>query len=126
MVTDVVTEMVDLPAGVIHDFLTRAHSDAYEAWRRQEVVVDAMRADVAGGSGSGADRSVGQAQLGEQIAVAAALRRHVDELAAAVERSENGKYGICIRCGDPIPAERLEVFPASTLCVACKQDAEHQ
>lgn len=56
----------------MHEALTRLHSDACEAWTRQEFVVEAMRADVDAGSGNGADRGVGQAQLGEQVTVAAA------------------------------------------------------
>ena len=30
---------------------------------------------------------------------------------AALDRIENGSYGICVRCGDPIGEERLDVLP---------------
>jgi RNA polymerase-binding transcription factor DksA len=32
----------------------------------------------------------------------------VGEIEAALERLENGSYGICKRCTEPIPFERLE------------------
>lgn len=42
---------------------------------------------------------------------------------AAVERAEqriaDGTYGRCLRCGHPIPPERLEALPAAETCLAC-------
>ena len=35
----------------------------------------------------------------------------------ALDRVAAGKYGNCEVCGNPIPVERLEVLPYSTLCV---------
>jgi DnaK suppressor protein len=50
----------------------------------------------------------------------------VDSLNATEERIEralaklaDGSYGICDRCGQPIPTARLEAAPESVLCVAC-------
>jgi DnaK suppressor protein len=37
----------------------------------------------------------------------------------ALARIEAGTYGICESCGNPIPVERLDVLPYSTICVAC-------
>lgn len=37
----------------------------------------------------------------------------------ALERVSAGTYGICESCGTPIPVERLDVLPYSTLCVDC-------
>jgi predicted RNA-binding Zn-ribbon protein involved in translation (DUF1610 family) len=34
--------------------------------------------------------------------------------------SEWGQAQVCENCGAPIPRERLEVFPAATLCVGCQ------
>ena len=37
----------------------------------------------------------------------------------ALSRIESGGYGICERCGNAIPVERLDALPYSTLCVSC-------
>lgn len=37
----------------------------------------------------------------------------------ALRRVEAGEYGVCERCGEPIPVARLEVLPHATLCVTC-------
>jgi RNA polymerase-binding protein DksA len=39
----------------------------------------------------------------------------------ALERLEEGEYGICESCGIAIPVTRLEVLPYTTLCVECAQ-----
>ncbi len=48
----------------------------------------------------------------------------VREIDAALERIDAGTYGTCIRCGNPIPDERLEAVPYAVLCVSCKRDEE--
>jgi DnaK suppressor protein len=37
----------------------------------------------------------------------------------ALERMDAGTYGVCARCGEPIPYGRLLVFPEARLCAAC-------
>lgn len=44
------------------------------------------------------------------------------EIDAAERRLAAGTYGICIDCDRPIAAERLEVLPATPVCVACADD----
>src|SRR5690606_24181117 len=39
----------------------------------------------------------------------------------ALARVDAGTYGICARCGKPIPAARLEVRPFAELCVPCAE-----
>jgi RNA polymerase-binding protein DksA len=43
---------------------------------------------------------------------------------AALARVENGTYGVCQRCGNPIGEERLEALPWATLCIDCKRKQE--
>ncbi|MDG4826484.1 TraR/DksA C4-type zinc finger protein [Asanoa sp. WMMD1127] len=44
----------------------------------------------------------------------------------ALSRLAAGSYGHCEGCSAPIPVERLEIFPAATSCVACKQTRERR
>lgn len=43
----------------------------------------------------------------------------VADIDQALERLEAGTYGLCVTCGSPIPAERLEAVPWAALCVPC-------
>ena len=40
---------------------------------------------------------------------------------AALDRLAAGTFGACLRCGQPIPDERLEVLPWAAFCVRCQQ-----
>jgi DnaK suppressor protein len=42
----------------------------------------------------------------------------------ALERLEDGSFGICDRCGQEIPLSRLEARPMTTLCLDCKVEQE--
>jgi DnaK suppressor protein len=65
------------------------------------------------------DREVDES-LGEN---ADQLVRDID---AALARLDEGTYGTCTRCGQPIPEERLEAVPYAVLCVSCKRDEERR
>ena len=48
----------------------------------------------------------------------------LSEIDAALGRIENGTFGTCERCGQPIGAERLEALPWATLCIEDKRKQE--
>ena len=52
-------------------------------------------------------------------ALVAQARRHLAEVDAAIQRLEDGDYGTCVRCGEPIPAARLEARPSAATCIGC-------
>ncbi len=49
----------------------------------------------------------------------AGARRDLDALDRAADRIADGTYGRCLRCGEPIPGERLEALPAAETCLTC-------
>lgn len=46
-------------------------------------------------------------------------RKRLEELDSALERLEDGGYGVCANCGRPIAAERLLARPTATTCIDC-------
>jgi len=46
-------------------------------------------------------------------------RLRLQEVDEALDRIENGTYGICEECGSPISLKRLEVRPVAKYCVPC-------
>jgi DnaK suppressor protein len=58
------------------------------------------------------------------LALIVTLERKLEDIDHALEQAEEGGYGICENCGQPIDPERLEIFPEATLCVNCKRQSE--
>ncbi|MEZ4239316.1 MAG: TraR/DksA C4-type zinc finger protein [Myxococcota bacterium] len=48
-----------------------------------------------------------------------AARTEIDQIRAALQRVDNGTYGTCTRCGEPIAPARLAALPATPFCRAC-------
>ncbi|MEX0450019.1 TraR/DksA family transcriptional regulator [Spiribacter sp. 221] len=42
-------------------------------------------------------------------------------IASALQRCDDGSYGECLRCGEFINPQRLEIDPAATLCIHCAE-----
>jgi len=55
-------------------------------------------------------------------ALGGSLRDELGLIEAALSRIERGEYGICERCGQAIPAARLEALPNASRCVGCQEE----
>lgn len=51
---------------------------------------------------------------------------YAKKLLRALEKIENGDYGVCEECGDDIRFERLKARPTAELCISCKDEAERE
>jgi RNA polymerase-binding protein DksA len=45
---------------------------------------------------------------------------------SALTRIQQGKYGLCIKCGKRIPQDRLEAIPYALMCIECKTAEERR
>ncbi|MBV9713340.1 MAG: TraR/DksA C4-type zinc finger protein [Ktedonobacteraceae bacterium] len=48
------------------------------------------------------------------------------EVNAALKRIEDGTYGLCVVCGQPIPEKRLEAIPWAARCVKDQEQLEQR
>jgi len=48
----------------------------------------------------------------------------VNRITAALERLDEGEYGVCVECGETIASARLRVMPEVTTCVRCQDRLE--
>src|ERR1700688_1936157 len=46
------------------------------------------------------------------------------EIRAALERIDNGTFGICLNCEEEIAAKRLAAVPWTALCIVCQEVVE--
>ncbi len=49
------------------------------------------------------------------------LELKLEKIKKAIQRLEDGKYGLCLECGEKIKDERLSIIPEAELCVECKK-----
>ena len=75
--------------------------------------------------GESADEAAEAQEQAKQFAVVQQLQRQLAQVLAARQRLTDGTYGTCESCGRPIPQERLEALPYTTLCVDCQRRREH-
>jgi DnaK suppressor protein len=54
------------------------------------------------------------------LALSAQALAAVDEIDRALGKIQLGTYGVCEKCGENIPKERLKALPYAALCVKCK------
>ena len=65
-----------------------------------------------------ADSGQVAAEQGETRMLAASLNDQLREAEAALARMDDGSYGRCEVCGEPIAPARLEAMPATRFCIA--------
>jgi DnaK suppressor protein len=51
-------------------------------------------------------------------------RKLIFKIQEALQRLENGEYGVCEECGEDIAIDRLKARPVTTLCIDCKSSQE--
>ena len=52
------------------------------------------------------------------------LADRINRLTAALERIDDGRYGICDVCGNAIEGPRLAALPEAVTCLSCQRDKE--
>jgi DnaK suppressor protein len=49
---------------------------------------------------------------------------YLSKIDRALKKIEEGNFGICESCEEPISTKRLEARPVTTLCIRCKEEQE--
>ena len=61
-----------------------------------------------------------------QISLREKESEYLKQIEYALRKIEEGTYGICERCGEPISYERLKARPISIYCIKCKKKLEEE
>jgi DnaK suppressor protein len=48
----------------------------------------------------------------------------VRQLRSAMERLDDGSYGICLQCEEPISPKRLKAVPWAEFCISCQETVD--
>ncbi len=109
-----------------------------EDWRDRLVALRAELENVAATSDeSAAVVELDQSKVGrlsrmdalqaQAMAQASGNRRQamLGKITAALKRIDDGDYGLCCECDEPINPKRLEFDPTATLCIDCASKIEN-
>jgi DnaK suppressor protein len=99
--------------------------------RRQELLDEAERTVNGMGSASQTfadptDRASLESERIATLRIRDRERKLIAKIDSVIERIEDGTYGNCDECGEPISVERLKVRPETTLCINCKAEQEEE
>lgn len=85
-------------------------------------VEDQVGMDIGGGYDEDlADVASNTFEREKGLALESSVQQMLAQVEDALSRIDEGTYGFCQRCGDPIDIARLRVLPFATLCIRCKE-----
>ena len=87
--------------------------------RLERSIATRMGADDAAPTMGSALRGGAQTHGGLAVALETRVFDRREMLDSALRRLEEGTYGLCVSCHNPIPFGRLVVMPEATYCVRC-------
>ena len=75
-----------------------------------------------------ADRATVESDRSFTLRIRDRERKLIKKIRSALQRMEDGTYGICDECGEDIGVLRLKARPVTKLCIQCKskQEADEQ
>ena len=53
-------------------------------------------------------------------------REEIAKISAALLRLDNGRYGTCSECSEPIEADRIKAYPYADECIDCARFGERR
>jgi DnaK suppressor protein len=83
---------------------------------RESLLIDRV-SDIADMNLQAAEREITGQYLGHSSTLARRIR-------SAIERLNNGSYGVCLRCEEDIALKRINAIPWAELCIQCQEDAD--
>jgi DnaK suppressor protein len=74
-----------------------------------------------GRQGDMADQASGNNEVHIQLKLKQTDAKILQAIGEALHRIEQGTFGVCRDCGDPIAEARLNAIPWTRVCIACKE-----
>lgn len=113
--------------GKVRDLLETEAAQLREDIGRAESDIASRLDDAVGDAGDDqADVGAKTYEREHELAMTHNARELLTQTEQALERIEQGSYGTCQSCGEPIGKARLQAQPRAVLCVACKQREERR
>jgi DnaK suppressor protein len=70
------------------------------------------------------DRATQESDRTFELRIRDRERKLINKIKEALERIDDGTFGVCDLCGEDISEARLKARPVTTLCIDCKIEQE--
>lgn len=70
------------------------------------------------------DRAMSESNRSIELRERDRERKLIQKIKKAIQRTEDGSYGVCDECGEEISESRLKARPETILCINCKEEQE--
>jgi len=70
------------------------------------------------------DRATQESDRTFELRIRDRERKLLNKIREALEKIDNGTFGICEMCGEEISEARLKARPVTTYCIDCKMEQE--
>lgn len=91
---------------------------------RERLVAEIGETIIAPGQMTYGSQAAAASQVFEQqrdLALRDRSESHLALVDEALSRLDDGTFGVCLRCGQPIAAARLEALPWAAFCIDCQR-----
>jgi DnaK suppressor protein len=76
------------------------------------------------GSGDEGDLAVSELNLSMSLRLQERQTQLLQKIDHALAKIDEGSFGLCEQCEEPLNINRLKARPVATLCIACKEEQE--
>ncbi|BDQ32942.1 RNA polymerase-binding protein DksA [Pseudodesulfovibrio portus] len=98
--------------GMLDDILKKSEATIEDMTESGEVYADP------------ADRATAESDRAFTLRLRDRERKLIKKIQKAIDRIDDGEFGLCQECGDEISIPRLKARPMTTLCINCKSKQE--
>lgn len=72
------------------------------------------------------DRATQESDRSFELRIRDRERKLINKIKEALDRIDEGTFGVCDTCGEEIGEGRLKARPVTTLCIDCKMEQERR
>lgn len=115
-----------MEAGVLEEFRTQLNGWIKELLEKAESTRNGMNDDNKATFPDPTDRASMESSRSFTLRIRDRERKLITKIQEAIDRIDEGTFGLCEICGEEISVGRLKARPVTTLCLECKESQEQQ
>ena len=108
------------------DALLGKRSEIVEAGNSPGVKPVQVTEEMTSRQGDVADQATGSNEVHIQLKLKQTDAKILQAIEEALSRIEQGTYGVCRDCGEPVAVARLNAIPWTRVCITCKENQSAQ